>query len=125
MPFRCPQCHKARSLTIASALELPPDSRSDEITLQIVVCTACPFEGLAVYEESRRGAWGTESVDHRGYYASPDDLDTLRRFIRACPTPSDPRCDCATHHTLGTRNPQGRWNGLARMRHLGTFPMEL
>ena len=67
MAFLCPACDAAGGLKITRRLELPPDSRSDEITLQIVRCRRCNFEGLAIYEESRRGALGDEAVDHRGY----------------------------------------------------------
>ena len=98
---------------------------TDEITLQVVACSECPFEGLAVYEESRRGSLDSESVDHRGYLASPGDVQTIHRLIESCPRPRDPRCRCNAHARLGSRNALGRWDGLEQMRHLGTFRMEL
>ena len=57
MSFACPEC-LTKSLKITAKLELPPDSRSDEITVQVVACSRCGFAGVAVYEESRRGAHG-------------------------------------------------------------------
>jgi hypothetical protein len=125
VPFRCPECSIANSLYISASIELPPDSRSDEITLQIVTCRACRFEGLAVYEESRRGALDSESVDHRGYHASQGDVRELKRLIGDCPKPHDARCSCPTHRRLGRRNAAGRWNALDKLHHLGTFRMEL
>jgi hypothetical protein len=59
MSFVGPECH-ANSLAITQSIELPPDGRSDEISLQIVACQACGFAGTAVYEESRRGALDSE-----------------------------------------------------------------
>ena len=55
MAFLCPDC-SAKSLIIAMRLELAPDSRWDEITLQTIACASCGFRGVAVYRESRRGA---------------------------------------------------------------------
>ncbi len=66
MPFQCPEC-STKTLKITHKLELPPDSRSDEITLQIIECSGCGFGGIAVYEESRRGALDDDSFDHTGY----------------------------------------------------------
>ena len=36
MSFNCPKCKSAGSLTVSYSIELPPDSRSDEIALQLV-----------------------------------------------------------------------------------------
>ena len=113
MGFHCPACHTAGSLLIKQRLELPPDSRSDEITLQIVRCGHCKFEGIAIYEESRRGGLGGESVDHHGYYARESDLQRLKKLLRQCPQPRSSRCDCAAHRQLGAKDKSGRWAGLA------------
>ena len=113
MSFLCPDCSTAGTLKIVSRLELPPDSRSDEITLQIVQCSRCGFEGIAVYEESRRGAMGGESVDHRGYYVSESDLQELKQQMKKCPSPRNARCACAVHRRLGGKDASGRWDGLA------------
>jgi hypothetical protein len=118
----CPDC-AARSLTITSSLELPPDSRSDEITLQVVRCTRCRFSAIAVYEESRRGGFDSESVDHRGFRVSADDVQAIEKTISACPRPRDPRCKCAAHRALGGRDAGGRWNGLAHVRWEDWFPI--
>jgi hypothetical protein len=113
MGFLCPVCDRAGSLQITLRLELPPDSRSDEITLQIVRCPRCNFEGLAIYEESRRGGLGDESIDHRGYFVSQVDLKALKKQMRQCPKPGNSRCDCAAHQELGRTDKSGRWAGLS------------
>jgi len=113
MGFICPSCHTSGSLQITKRLELPPDSRSDEITLQIVRCRRCEFAGIAIYEESRRGVMGDEAVDHRGYYVSTSDLQRLKKLLRECPEPGNSRCTCATHRQMGVKDKSGRWAGLA------------
>jgi hypothetical protein len=113
MTFRCPSCSTPRALRITKKIELPPDSRSDEITLQIVKCRRCQFAALAVYEESRRGSLTGESVDHRGYYVNKSDLAWLTGKIGACPDPRNSRCRCLVHRELGRKDKSGRWAGLA------------
>jgi hypothetical protein len=125
MPFRCPNCTTAGSLKIRSRIELPPDSRSDEITLQIVSCARCGFAGVAVYEESRRGALDDDSFDHTGYHVSKDDLRALRKTIAQCPKPRDRRCDCTAHRALGRKNEWGRWNALDDIALDKPFALEL
>lgn len=102
-------------------IELPPDSRSDEITLQILACSACRFAGVGVYQESRRGRLDDESVDHVAYRLSPADLKDIRKAIRACPHPRDSRCQCPSHHKLGSRDASGRWNGLGEVDLEGPY----
>jgi hypothetical protein len=121
MTFRCPECQG--TLRITATMELPPDSRSDEIALQIVRCRDCGFAGVAVYEESRRGTLGSESVDHRGFRIGAADLSALRRQIRNCPQPGNPRCGCVAHQALGRKDSSGRWAGLADMDLGAWFPM--
>ena len=113
MALVCPQCHDG-TLTVLASLELPSDSRSDEIRLQVVRCTSCGFEGLAVYEESGRGALGSESVDHRAYWFGPEVADAVRRKLAQCPNPTNRRCGCAVHRAFGERDARGRWIGLQR-----------
>lgn len=125
MPFQCPECSAPKSLEIALKIELPPDSRSDEITLQIVECSQCGFAGIAVYEESRRGALGTESFDHTGYYVSADDLKALRKTIKGCPKPKNWRCDCLAHRALGRTDASGRWSALNGIHREKTFTLKL
>ena len=112
MPFTCPQCSTPSALSIVHRLELPSDSRSDEITLQIVECAQCGFAGIAVYEESRRGSLDSDSFDHTGYRVSARDLAVLRKAISQCSQPGNPRCSCAAHRTYGRRNVAARWSGL-------------
>jgi hypothetical protein len=126
MPFLCPECASAqRSLKIKARIELPPDSRSDEITLQIVVCSRCRFAGIAVYEESRRGALDSESSTHIGYRVSAREVTRLRRMIQRCPEPRNWRCKCPVHQELGAQDSSGRWNGLKDVPHEGEFELRL
>jgi hypothetical protein len=123
MAFACPECMAHRSLRITARIELPPDSRSDEITLQIIKCARCGFAGAAVYEESRRGALDSESFDHRGYCVGQAELSVLRQTIRQCRQPGNRRCDCAAHHALGQRDIGGRWIAPEALRWENSFAM--
>jgi hypothetical protein len=125
VPFLCPECSTSKSLEIALKIELPPDSRSDEITLQIVECAQCGFAGIAVYEESRRGALGTESLDHTGYCVSAHDLRALKKTIRGCPQPKNWRCDCKAHRVLGRTDAVGRWSALKDINRERAFALKL
>jgi len=125
MPFQCPSCEQRGGLRIAQAIELPPDSRSDEIALQIVCCDRCDFAGIAVYQESRRGTLDSESFDHTGYRVSVAALKQVRATISRCSKPRDPRCTCAAHRALGSRDRSGRWNGLAEIELGDSFALVL
>ncbi len=125
MPFLCPECSTPNSLEIAFKLELPSDSRSDEIALQIVKCSHCGFAGIAIYEESRRGALDSESFDHTGYHISADDLKTLEEAIKQCPEQTNHRCECPVHRTFGRKDASGRWNALDDIHFEGAFTMKL
>ena len=65
MSFVCPECRGA-SLEIGPRMQLPSDSRSDDIAVQVLQCARCDFRGVAIYEESRRGA--SDSWQHFGYH---------------------------------------------------------
>lgn len=96
MPLRCPVC-EAAALRIERALELGSDGRSDEITLQIVRCARCEMEAVAVYEESRRGAFGEESVHHAAYPSDEEALAEVRSIVASCRDPREPDCPCRGH----------------------------
>jgi len=125
MPFPCPKCSEPKSLSITLSFELPPDNRSDEITLQIVECSQCGFAGIAVYEESRRGALDAESFHHTGYCVSAAGLRSLREMIEGCPDPRNSRCQCAVHRTLGRQDALGRWVGLDNVHCQQAFDLKL
>ena len=110
MAFRCPEC-QGPSLALTHGLELPPDGRSVETTLQVVRCAKCNFAGLAVYEESRRGSLKSSSFHHLGYRCSPATVEWIVEFIQQCPAPGSGRCRCPTHLTLGSTQ-DGIWRGL-------------
>jgi len=96
MALRCPEC-EANALRVETAIELGSDARSDEVALQIVNCTRCGMEAVAVYEESRRGALDDDSVDHRAYPTDREALAAVRAIIASCPSPRDPNCGCRGH----------------------------
>ena len=125
MPFLCPECSTSRSFKIKAKIELFLDSRSDEIMLQVVECSRCRFAGIAVYEESRRGAFDSESFSHVGYRVSAKDLRMLRRTIKQCPAPNNWRCGCSAHRTLGGKDVGGRWNGLQEIECEDRFNLHL
>ena len=125
MALRCPKCNAGGSLRIDLKIELPGDSRSDEIALQIVKCSRCGFAGVAVYEESRRGSLDSESVDHAAFDVSADDVAALSKLIRRCPDPRNSRCRCAAHRKLGRRDARGRWAGLSDIDLKGRYPLQL
>lgn len=124
IPLICPKCSEG-TLKISSSIELVPDSRSDEISVQITRCPQCGFTGLATYEESRRGALNGESVAHREYYVSTTNLTALRQLIQQCPDPRNPQCNCKVHHTIGRVDAGDRWNGLDDMLNTSTYNIQL
>ena len=81
MGLQCPKCLNY-SLKITDKLELPPDSHSDEITLQVIRCDQCSFEGIAIYEESRRGNLNDYSYNHTGYEVSIKALNQIKSVIK-------------------------------------------
>jgi hypothetical protein len=108
MPLICPECHSNR-LRITRRLELAPDHRSDEIALQIINCEACGFRGIAIYEESRRGALGSGSWSHWGYPAKASALRVLEQKMRQCPQPRNPKCGCPVHQEFHRAGPGSDW----------------
>lgn len=123
MPISCPECSSEASLAVVRRIELPPDSRSDEITLELLACGACEFRGAAVYQESRRGALDSESWEYHGYQMEPAALARLERSIASCPASGDRRCDCQAHQDLGRQDPSGRWQPPADFGE--RFPLDI
>ena len=123
MAFACPKCSIDDSLVIVIAIELAPDSRSDEIVIQVLQCGRCGFRGLAVYEESRRGALDSEAWEHTGYQVEEDVVNTIAGLIDHCPDRNNSDCSCQSHQILGQRDQNGRWNGIEKYEIKGTFPM--
>jgi hypothetical protein len=123
MPLNCPVCSIDRSLKIVLAMALPPDNRSDDIILQVVRCSQCGFRGLAVYQESRRGALDSESWEHIAYQVPTSDVKAISSVIRSCPAPKDQRCQCAAHLKLGQRDAGGRWCGLQELSLKDSYPI--
>ena len=125
MGFHCPKCEAQKSMDIVSRLEMPPDARSDEISLQIVKCNRCKFEAVAIYEESHRGALDSDAFDHYGYTIDQKQLKELKALIRQCPEPKNRRCSCDTHTTLKRKDSYGRWIRPGFTKDQRTFNMVL
>lgn len=125
MSFRCPQCKSVGSLEICLAFELPPTSKSKEITLQIVGCEICSFQGLAIYEEIRYGGRGEESWVHTGYWVSKDAVDSVQAAILSCPHPNNHKCQCLAHTELSQGDIHHIWRGLLELERSHTFLMRL
>ena len=123
MSFHCPDC-STKSLAIVLRLELEPDSCWDEITLQTLACNRCGLTGLAVYQESRRGALDAEIVHHNGYRVGGADFKRVERAIKHCPAPGERHCGCFAHRVFGGKDSSGRWNGLDGVAHEGIFSLE-
>ena len=121
--FECPECHTA-NLAISLSITLPPDSRSDDIILQIVRCRHCHFRAAAIYEESRRGRLDSESWEHRGYRIGQEELARLNRLLKSCQARKDKDCDCPAHQALGQRNEYGRWLAPFEVDWQRSFPMQ-
>ena len=112
--FVCPKC-QAAALAIGDCIDLEPDSRSDDITLQLVGCSRCGLDAVAVYEESRRGSLDSEASSHTGYFVDRPALVSIKDAIKACPAPRDSGCQCERHTILGARDSRGTWDGLRRL----------
>ena len=125
MPFCCPDCLSTDGLEIDAAIQLPPDSRSDEIFIQLGRCRQCGFQGAAVYEESRRGALDQDDWSHTGYCL---ELEVCRRWeglIRSCPDPFNWRCRCQAHLAFNAVDAWGRWQLPPELARCATFPMQM
>ena len=123
--FVCPDCLRQGSLQIVQSIQLAPDVRSDDIVVQTIACNQCAFRGLAVYEESKRGALDAEGWQHTGYRVPQPAIQTVAAAIGQCPDPKNAACRCATHGRLGQTDDGGRWSGLADVQGATTFPMRL
>jgi hypothetical protein len=111
MPFECIGCGQD-TFSIIASIELPPDNRSDEISLQLAKCSLCGFKGLVVYEESRRGSLMADCWDHYGYHIRKSDFQKCLAWIKSCPNPRHADCDCPIHRIFNKRDKSGRWIGL-------------
>jgi hypothetical protein len=79
---------------------MPPGADDDETSVQLVYCSGCEFSGIAVYREDRRGALDRESWSHDGYQIDDSSLQSLKKTITACPSPSQRSCSCESHAAL-------------------------
>lgn len=125
MAFQCPKCDAHKSLAIVSRIDMPPDARSDEISLQIVKCQRCKFEAVAIYEESHRGALESDVFDHYGYPIEKKELKEVIALIKQCPESKNRRCSCDSHRTLSRKDSSGRWISPGFNKEQRTFQMVL
>jgi len=121
MAYKCAACGHQHSLTVKASIDLPADSRSDEIALQIIQCASCGFRGIAVYAESHRGALDDDSFEHVGYFSDEKSVNKLAGLIKKCPDPHNKRCSCQAHQTLSITDRSGRWHGLSLFEHHDPF----
>jgi hypothetical protein len=112
MGFECPNCGGRDTLIITASLELPPDNRSDEISLQTAACKQCEFWALAVYEESRRGVLDCEAFDHTGYPVNEAVYSEVAAALAVCASPHNAACACPVHSRFSRQDKTGRWAGL-------------
>ena len=76
--FICDDC-KSKALVINKSMELGPDDQSDERSLQTISCLTCGFQGIALYEESRRGRG--ESWRHYGFKVTVSVYESILEAI--------------------------------------------
>jgi hypothetical protein len=124
MFFVCPKCLGKGTLEIIQSIHLPPDSRSDDVVVQVLACTQCKYRGGAIYEESRRGGLETESWEHLGYVVNKVQLDALAALIAGCDEPQNPACPCQVHVLLGAVDNNGRWKLPAGFDRERSFVMD-
>jgi hypothetical protein len=74
MSFICPRC-KQYTLEIKKIAKAVLGPMDDEKSIQLVGCS-CGFKGVAVYEESRRGAGSV--FNHDGYMVPDELVDKLK-----------------------------------------------
>jgi len=99
-------------MQMKAAIELPPDGRSDEITLSVCECPLCKAMAVTVYQESRRGSLDDDSSEVAGYRLQAKDYSLLVDLIGRCPARERKHCECSTHRILGRERPDGIWDGL-------------
>jgi hypothetical protein len=124
MKFECPACGAA-ALAITCSIDLPAELSwgSDELSVQTVACGICSFRGVSVYEESRRGA--SDNVHHYCFAAPASEVARLSALLASCPARSKPRCDCAAHQLVGSRDAQGQWRPPLQTAEGETFPIRI
>lgn len=102
----------SRSLGIAPGIELPPDCGSGEIAFQVIECFQCDFAGIAIYEESRRGAFRSESFHQIRNRVSREYLKALTKTIAERTEPGNWRYGYPAHHGFSRKDASGWWNAL-------------
>jgi len=129
MSLNCPKCQSVGALKIIQSIELPPDVRSDEISFQLLACSndSCGFQGVAIYEESRRGALDSDHWDHTGYRVSDEIFEKLKTTFAQCPDPANASCQCESHQELGNVSPAGsvRWQPPEGIEWGSAFPIDI
>ncbi|KKW42924.1 MAG: hypothetical protein UY92_C0002G0041 [Candidatus Magasanikbacteria bacterium GW2011_GWA2_56_11] len=82
--FWCPHCETSRSLRILQSVDIGAAGNFDEVAIQSIECDRCGKRGMAIYEESRRGALDDESVAHTGYWLDRETAVHIGLLLSAC-----------------------------------------
>jgi hypothetical protein len=107
MPFFCKMCNKP-ALGIDRTVRFPPDDHSDDVSIQVLRCSACNRRALATYQASRRGS---EERWHHECYPVPEDIIVkFENEFAACPSPESKRCTCPAHTNFDRKNYQPDFN---------------
>ena len=124
MSFLCPKC-TINTLNIIKMIELPPDSRSDETSVQVVQCQKCGLQGVAIYEESRRGSLASESYSHTGYLLPEKAIEMVIQAIEKCPDNKNSKCKCSSHTFFNILDEGKRWVWINTQPILDVFQMKI
>lgn len=120
--FACPACGGPAALAIAQRLVLPGDRRTDEIGLEILVCS-CGFKAIAVTEQLRRPTLRQLVSDRAGYRLPAAAVDLIAFLISRCPEPAEEFCSCPSHAALNRRDLRNTWNLLHSFAPFPALPL--
>ena len=112
--FICPDCNNI-TLVIIKSIELGPDSRSDEYSLQAIECKKCGLVGVSTYQESRRGA--EDSWEHIGYKMEKEEYKKFLELLNYCNNSTNIKCTCTTHNHFIIKNNYGVLNPLEKLKY--------
>ncbi len=114
MNLICPWCGD-RALKIEKSLELGYDARNDEYSLQAVYCPVCGMGGVAIYEESRRGA--EDSWYHYCHHMKKEDYELFLKQLSQCPDPKNDKCNCSVHTHFNQKEANGTLYPLGKLTY--------
>jgi hypothetical protein len=86
------------ALRVLDIIELPSDSRSDEITIKI-----------------------DEAFSHFGFQIPKNEFNQIRSLISKCPSKKNVRYDSKSHQLLEMENQNGLWIDMSPYQLSGQF----